>query len=1079
MPNFISEDNIEQGLLTLLRNEYGYELLNCYTLDANTLNDGSGRSDKREVIFSQRLKIAAQRLNPTIPETALAEALHEVTRSRRAMSLIAANQELDSLIRDGIPITFSNAQGKTEHQRVRLIDFSPTNDNDFLAVSQLWVKGDVYYRRPDVLLYINGLPLVFIELKNSNIKLKNAYDSNLITYKKEIPQLFHATAVCVLSNGLESKVGSVSAGWEHFFNWLRVDNEKEKIDRLQIYESGTSLERIIHGLCRPEILLDYIENFILFHNNQKIIAQNHQFIGVNKAIDVFAQRQQQSDEERGKLGVFWHTQGSGKSFSMIFYARKIWRKMTGNYTFVVVTDRQDLDGQIYRNFLNTNTVSKKEAVRPKDSQEMRAFLSQNKRIVFTLIHKFRYPKGKQYPVLSPREDIIVIVDEAHRTQYETLAQNMRVGLPNAQYLAFTGTPLLGKNRKTNAWFGGYVSEYNFVQSMDDGATVPLFYEKRVPEVLIQNEDLSDEFYEILEDENLDDVQQAKLEKKFARETEVIVRDDRLETIAKDIVQHFPRRGYLGKGLVISVDKFTAVKVYNKVQYHWKEEIKQLHKEIKAATSPGKKAYLQKTLDCMRCTQMAVVISEEADEEAKFAKKGLDIKPHRQRMNNLDKQGHDVEYQFKDPDDPLQLVFVCAMWLTGFDAPTLSTLYLDKPMKNHTLMQTIARANRVTPHLINGVVKTNGEIIDYYNVFRNMKEAFAAYAEGSEGQEEMPVQEKSALFGLLDDALAQGINFCQSKGIDLESLDKSAEVFTNLSQFKEYADTLLSKDDWRKEFTVYENTISALYEACKPEIMQKEQWRPLVFVFQYLRGVLDAIIEQQDIDNVSLRIAELLDESVVTIDDGLQTQKPKTEYQIKQIGKVWDLRQVNLAKLREEFRQKPYKHIEIADLRAFIEDKLQQMLQQNSTRADFAQRLQEIIDRYNAGGMTTENTFEELIKFNQDLTEEEERHIRMGLTEEELELFDLMKKEKMTKTEEVAVKNAAQALLKRLREEKPKVIVQDWYRDGQSQERVKTAVETILDKNLPTSYDRALFKSTCDRVYNTIYERAYQGLAWAS
>ncbi len=763
---------------------------------------------------------------------------------------------------------------------------------------------------------------------------------------------------------------------------------------------------------------------------------------------------------------------------MIFYARKIWRKMAGNFTFVVITDRTDLDGQIYRNFLNTKTVGKSDAARPKNSAEMRAFLSQNKHIIFTLIHKFRYDKGKAYPILSTRDDIIVIVDEAHRTQYKSLAENMRAGLPNAQYLAFTGTPLLGKDRKTNAWFGDYVSEYNFTQSMDDGATVPLFYEKRVPEVLIQNDDLSDEFYDILEDENLDDVQQAKLEKKFARETEVIIRDDRLEAIAKDVAAHFPRRGYLGKGLFVCVDKFTAVKMVDKVQYHWKQEIKRLRGEIKTAVGL-RKASLQATLTFMRSTKMAVVISKDAGEEEKFAAKGLNITPHRTRLNTVDEQGHDVEYQFKDPDDPLRLVFVCAMWLTGFDAPTLSTLYIDKPMKGHTLMQTIARANRVTPHLINDVPKANGEIIDYYNVFRNMKKALAAYAVGSEGQEVMPVQEKSALFTLLDDALAEGIAFCQSKGIDLESLDKSGEVFKNLSQFKEYADILLTKDEWRKAFNVYENTISALYEACKPEIMQKKQWRPLVPIFQYLRGVIEALVNRQNIDSISLRIAALLDESVVAADDALQMREPAPQYQITQSGKVWDLRHVDIEKLKEEFKAQPYKHIEIADLRAFIEDKLEKMLQENGSRADFAQRLQEIVNRYNAGGMATENYYEELINFGHDLTDEEERHIRMGLSEAELRLFDLIKKEKMTKGEETAVKNAAKALLKRLQEEKPAVIVQDWYRDVSSQGRVREAVETVLDDMLPEkSFETAVFKATCKRVYTNIYERAYQGLPLA-
>ncbi|HNW12953.1 MAG TPA: HsdR family type I site-specific deoxyribonuclease, partial [Candidatus Rifleibacterium sp.] len=484
--------------------------------------------------------------------------------------------------------------------------------------------------------------------------------------------------------------------------------EAEKVDRNLIGNDGTSLERVLHGIFSKKRLLDYIENFILYYKESvKIVAQNHQFIGVNKAIESFVERRQR----QGKLGVFWHTQGSGKSFSMIFLARKIFHKFIGNYTFVIITDRSDLDGQIYRNFLHTETVKKNEAAQPKNSNEMRDFLGRNMRLVFTLIQKFRFDKGKEYPLLSNRDDIIVIVDEAHRTQYNTLAENMRKGLPNAQYFAFTGTPILGKGEqlyqgKTHEWFGGYVSQYNFAQSVDDGATVPLFYQKRVPEVLIQNDNLSSEFYQLLEDEELDTVTREKLEKEYATEIEIIKRDDRLDTIARDIVAHFPNRGYLGKGMVISVDKFTSVKMYDKVQNFWKEEIKNLVGLVNKTPDGHKKEVLKKKLDYMRSVEMAVVISEEAGEEAKFTKQGLNIKIHREKLNEIDANGHDIEYRFKQPDDKLQLVFVCAMWLTGFDAPTVSTLYLDKPMKDHTLMQTIARANRVTSYTINDVTKEN-------------------------------------------------------------------------------------------------------------------------------------------------------------------------------------------------------------------------------------------------------------------------------------------------------------------------------------------------------------------------------------
>jgi type I restriction enzyme R subunit len=757
---------------------------------------------------------------------------------------------------------------------------------------------------------------------------------------------------------------------------------------------------------------------------------------------------------------------------MIFFVRKIFRKETGNFTFVVVTDREDLDGQIYRNFLHTGTVTKGDAAQPKDNEEMRKFLGQNKRLVFTLIQKFGWPAGKTYPELSSRSDIIVMVDEAHRTQYKTLAENMRAGLKNAQYLAFTGTPLLGRGRKTNQWFGDYVSEYNFQQSMDDGATVPLFYKKRVPQVLIQNEELDDDLADIVEDENLDDAQQTKLENRFAKEIEVIKREDRLETIAKDIVYHFPRRGYLGKGMVVSLDKFTAVKMYDKVTRLWKEQIKELRGAMKKSGDTDEKSRLQRQLDYMRSVEMTVIVSGEGEEEKKFAKQKLNIKPHRERMSMVDEHGHDVEYNFKDQANPLQLVFVCAMWLTGFDAPTLSTLYLDKPMKDHTLMQTIARANRVSSWKINKIEKKNGEIIDYYNVFRNMRKALKDYAQGQEGQEGQPVQEKAELFKLLDSAIEQGTIFCSELAIDVRGLLQNKDVFKNVDAFDEYANKLLTKDEWRKEFAVYENTITGLYEACKPEILGSPTVRS-VAVFQYLRGVIDAIIEQKDLDSVAIRVGELLDESLV-VDGKLDG---KSEFRITQSGKTWDLSRIDFEKLKEDFEQSKYKNIEIADLRAFINHKLEQMLRENSARTDFATRLQGIIDAYNAGSSSADNYFDELVKFTQDLKEESERHIREGLTEDELELFDLLKKDKMTDEETIKVRLAAKSLLRRLREENPNVLVTDWYKDVQSKSRVRSEVASVLDTHLPKSYDRIVFTEKCKNVFDLMVDYASQGVKW--
>jgi type I restriction enzyme, R subunit len=1077
MPNFISEDQIEKAAVNLLCDKYGYRTINCFTQDAENLSDKSNREDKQEVVFLDTLKIWAVKINPSIPEPVVEEAIEKLCARRYAMSPILANKEVYGLIRNGIPVEYENIQGRTEHGTVRVIDFSNPDNNDFCAVTQLWIKGDRYPRRPDIIVYVNGLPLVFIELKNSNVKVQNAYDDNLTNYKHDIPLLFQYNAFCVLSNAVETKVGSFTAGWEFFFSWLRADDETEKINRNSIEKSGTSLERVLQGIFPKDRLLDYIENFILFHKDSaKIVAQNHQFIGVNKAIVSFMDR----ENRKGKLGIFWHTQGSGKSFSMIFLSRKIFHKFAGNYTFVIVTDREDLDGQIYRNFLNTETVNKNEAARPRDSAEMRTFLGRNMRLVFTLIQKFRYDTGKQYPVLSDRDDIIVIVDEAHRTQYAALAENMRKGLPNAQYFAFTGTPLLGVGQKkkyagkTFEWFGDYVSEYNFTQSVDDHATVPLFYQKRVPEVLLQNQNLSDEFYEILESEDLDDQAREKLETQFAQEVEVIKRDDRLETIAKDIVHHFPRRGYLGKGMVVSVDKYTCVKMYDKVQKYWKEEMRLLVGQAAHASTEEDKKRLQRILGYMRSVEMAVVVSEDADEEERFQKQGLDIKIHRKKLNEIDGNGHDIEYRFKDPKDNLQLVFVCAMWLTGFDAPTVSTLYLDKPMKDHTLMQAIARANRVTSYAIYGITKGNGEIVDYYNVFRNMKKALADYAEGGDNCKS-PVQEKDNLFKLLDDAIAEGVSFCDTVGIKLQDVVDKKHTFEKVGIFRSFADSLLAKDDYWKEYKVYENTISSLYEACKPEILEGA-FRPMVPVFQYLRGVAEGIIEGQDTEIAKTKIAELLDQSIVTAN---RVTEPLPSGALVKPGRIWDLSKIDFGKLKTEFKDKEYKNIEITDLRGFITKKLEAMLHDNITRSDFAAKLQAIIDKYNAGGMRTENYYNDLVKYAEGLRDEDERHIREGLTKDELELYDILKKEKMTKAEEIKVKNAAKHLLHRLIEEQPKVLIQDWFKDSQSQQRVKAAVEDVLDKDLPETYDKELFGEKSKKVFDLAYEYACKGMKWAA
>lgn len=1086
MPNFISEAQIEKATLALMTGTLGYRHINCLEIDA------TGRLSEKDVIIKPLLKKKLRELNPGLPDQAFEQAFDELCQSRHDKSPLVANKEAYGLVKNGVPLEIDNTQGRKETITVKVIDFNDRSNNDFLVVSQLWIQGTYARRRPDLIVFVNGLPLIFIELKNSNIALRNAYDDNLTNYRSDIPQLFHFNAICLLSNGLETKVGSFSSGYEFFFNWLRPDDEKQVPDKQRIQREGISLSYAVQGLCEKQRLLDYVENFLLYYNdNVKIAAKNHQFLGVNNAIQNFSERLRHDAEgtdqaNQGKLGVFWHTQGSGKSYSMIFFARKVFRKFTGNFTFLIVTDRDDLDGQIYRNFLGSGAFSKDIKCRPGNSEDLRAMLQTNTRYIFTLIQKFRYPKGQAYPVLSTRNDIIVIVDEAHRTQYKDLAENMRTGLPNAQYMAFTGTPLLGSKQLTHDWFGDNVSEYNFKQSIEDESTVPLFYHKRVPEVLLQNEDIDEDLADIVSDENLTEEQQEKLEREFGQEMSVLKADDRLETIARDITYHFPRRGYLGKGMVIALDKFTAVRMYNKVWRLWEEEKRKMQGEIRSTVDAKEKDRLQKVLDWMRKADMAVVVSEEAGEEEKFNAQGLDIRLHRRRMQTPDENGHDLEHKFKDPKDPLQLVFVCSMWLTGFDAPTVSTLYLDKPMKDHTLMQTIARANRVTDFQILEKSKRNGLIVDYYNVFRNLKKAFASYGggtigEGGDSGGSTPVQEKDQLYVLLREAISACDQWCTSINISLGRITETQEVFSRIGLFDDYADTLVANEEHKKQFAVFDNTIDALYEACKPEILGRRAEFPLAAVIHYLREVMDGKADRGNLDTAKRRISQLLDESIVAQDDKIEALQQAAEtpsFAIKNWKQI-DLSKLDVEKLRQEFIQAPHKNIEISDLRAFITGKLEQLMRRNVTRVSFSEKLREIIDRYNAGNATNENYFEDLVAFVEQLREEELRAAREGLSEEELELFDLLKKDRLTKEEEQKVKLAAKSLLRRLRQERPTILINDWHRDTQTRAQVLTAIKKSLDESLPESYGREVYSQKCDVVFSHFLSLAQQGDTRAS
>lgn len=1065
MAKYITEDDIEKAVMERLGlPEFGYKLIFCDP-DPNKredLNDGTGRSSKKECVLPGVLESSLKRLNPQITENIIKDVVQTLRRDYTGTDMVATNYDLYGKIRNGIKVTVRR-KGKDDFDFVRLVDFDNPDNNTFTAVSQMWIQGRVYYRRPDVLIFINGLPMVFIELKNSVVKIEEAYNTNLQNYRRDIPNLFAFNQICVLSNGLETKLGAFNASYDFFFGWLKVDSEKEKPNRAQIRESGLSIVYFMNGLLRKERLLDYIENFILFDSQKyKIIAKNHQYLGVNNLMAAVARR----EELKGKLGVFWHTQGSGKSYSMVMFTRKVKRKVVGNFTFLIITDREDLDTQIYKNYLRTEVIGKQDECRPKDSKQLREYLTTNKEFIFTLIHKFRYDKTKKYPLLTTRNDIFVLVDEAHRTQYKDLAENMRAALPNANYVAFTGTPLLGSKRLTNQWFGDYVSEYNFAQSVEDGSTVPLFYSRRVPEVGLENDYLDDDVVGIIEKENLNEDEARLLENSSSRILEVIKRDDRLDKIARDIAHHFPRRGFLGKGMVVSVDKYTAVTMYNKVQHYWAEEKKAIMAERNHTQNKEEIDRLTSILAYMNDVEMAVVISKEEGEEAEFAAKGLDITLHRKKMEEITADGKDIEDRYKDPHDKLHLVFVCAMWLTGFDVKNLSTLYLDKPMKSHTLMQAIARANRVYPG------KSCGIIVDYVNVFKHMQKALADYAVPDDNTL-MPAKDIDALIGYLEACIDEGDAFLQSLGISLDDIIGESGIFDRMDVLREACNVIVANDGNKEKFRVIVNAMNNLYDASKPEILERHWENAKYPPLAYIHGLIDNRIDDEKIRRAKQRMAGVLDTSVVA---------SKAEDLLKERAihgtKVIDLSKIDAEELRKEIKRAEYKAIEIDDLKDFLEKTLQSMLKRNCTRDKFSNRFRNIIDLYNAGGSENEDYYEQLVKLLEDLKDEQQRPNLEGMTEEELEMYDLLVRgRKLTKEEEQKVKLAAKNLYKKLTEERKELLVVDWYKDEQPRMRVKSAIEASLDNDLPRSYDRDSFTSKISLLLNHFIDMAIQGYGW--
>ncbi|MGB5147605.1 MAG: type I restriction endonuclease subunit R [Porticoccaceae bacterium] len=1026
-----------------------------------------GRETRGEVILVPRLRAALGKLNPTLPTEALSSAIDELTRDRSAMSLEAANRELYRLLKEGITVSVPehdaftpgpSGRGGQTTERLRVVDWEHPENNDFLLVSQFSVTGALYTCRPDLVGFVNGLPWVVIELKKPGVPARAAFDENLTHYKQQIPALFWSNALLIASNGTDSRVGSLTADWERFFEWKRIEREDEP--------RRVSLEVMLRGTCDPGRLLDLAENFTLFSEHKaglvKVLGQNHQFLGVNNAIaSMLAAR----TLGHGRGGVFWQTQGSGKSFSMVFFAQKVLRKLAGNWTFVVVTDRVELDEQIATTFKTTGAVSEAEGdeCHAANGAHLRKLLRGNHRYVFTLIHKFQTPEP-----LCDRSDVIVLTDEAHRSQYDTLALNMRAALPKAMFLAFTGTPLIAGEERTREVFGDYVSIYDFQQSIEDGATVPLFYENRTPELQLVNPDLNDDIYRVIEEAELDADQETKLERVLGRQYHLITRDDRLDTVAQDIVRHFLGRGALGdrvgKAMVVSIDKATALRMHDKVRKHWAAETARVRKELgelarlplgsdrlaEQARRDVRKAELKQRLAVLDSTDMAVIVSPGQNEIPQMQKLGLDIEPHRKRMNLSSSSGQPgLDEKFKDVDDPLRLVFVCAMWLTGFDAPSCSTVYLDKPMRNHSLMQTIARANRVFPG------KHSGVIVDYANVFASLEKALAIYGAGKGGAS--PVKDKQQLVEELRQVVVDTTVFCAAHGVMLGEIEAlAAGILERLQRIQDAINALMSPDLLRRDFFAHERLVSTLYRAVQPDPVALEfasRVACLATLAEAIRATLNP--NPPDISQVMGRINGLLDDSI-------------TGHAIREQGPpALDLSKINFDALAQRFKQSKHKNTDLERLKAAIRAQLEKMIQLNRTRADFAEKFEALIESYNAGSRTIEALYAELLALSNSLNDEQQRHVRENMSEEELVIFDILTRPapELTTEERAEVKKIARDLLARLKA----LLVLNWRQKSTARSRLKLTIEDTLDTGLPRAYTPELYHQKCSAVFEHVYE----------
>lgn len=1037
---------VQESAGNLLRDELGWDVQFAYNTEVLGKNGTFGRESYKDILLYRYFKEALKKYNPWINEHQIIEAKEILEKRLSTASLLQVNEEKYFLIRDGIPVTVKKPNGQSETKRAAVIDFQNPNNNYFLAIKELKIHGDLYRRRTDIVGFVNGIPLLFVELKKNTVDVQNAYDDNYTDYQDTIPHLFYYNAFLMLSNGTEAKVGTLGSKFEFFHEWKRLAEEDQ---------GSVALETMLRGICKKENFLDLFENFILYdHSNghtAKILARNHQYLGVNEAMKAYADRKLND----GKLGVFWHIQGSGKSYSMVFFAKKVRRKMEGTPTFVILTDREELNKQISDTFENCGVLGKDIKASQfiaTSGDDLIKKLQGNPSFIFTLIQKFNKPNEKP---IYPDHDVIIMSDEAHRSQYGIFADNMMKLLPTAARIGFTGTPLLSSDNITARTFGGYVSVYDFKRAVEDGATVPLYYENRGEKILdLHNPEITNQILDAIENADLNVDQQDKLEAEFAKEIHLLTAEPRLRSIAKDFARHYSDLWTSGKAMFVCLNKVTCVRMYNFVQEYWKEEIKILKAQLKH-TSQQESQELERKIKWMEETEMAVVISQEQNEIQTFKKWGLDIKTHRTKMEK-----RELDKEFKDSKNPLRVVFVCAMWLTGFDVKCLSCLYLDKPLKAHTLMQTIARANRVNEG------KSNGLIVDYIGIVKALRKALADYTAnvGGNGGSD-PTINKDELIARIIETIGKAIAFLNENDFDLEMLINAYD-FMKLSYLQEAANAVCGSIEDKKTFTTYASELNRLMKYMDRDDITghtRKQYEAIAAIYAELQK------KRKHINTTDLMV-----EINGIISSYVEIQH--TSLRIQEESRRFDISAIDFDLLRREFSRVKKKNLVLRDLEAAIQQKLNVMLFANPNRINYYEHYQKIIEDYNSeqDRAKIEKTFVDLMNLANQMSQEEQRYVREGFTsDEELSLYDMLFRDDLSKADIKKLKELAISLLQKI---KTNIANFDHWADKQeTKAAIDNLIRDTLWAELPECYDEVSISSYRQQIYEYVYTR-YRAVA---